>query len=294
LPFQTKVTIYRCMKFKPGTILTIISLTLTLFLMGVYLLIIVHISNLENIINEKTPFVIELKDDLPENELNALIAELKSRKFIQSSTVEYISKEDGLKMLENQMGNAIFEEQSDNPLKDVIRFFLEADYIRSGKAQAFKSELMARPAVENAFFEFQEIGAMKSNLSRFNYIFLIAGLVFISISLMLIYYNLKLVLRGDRKMLRTMELVGASPGFIKMPYIKKSLQIGLISGLINVIVLLGILFYLDYSIQVFTYFLDVSLTIFVFGIILLAGILLPVLLSNFMVNKYIRLGQKEF
>ncbi len=282
------------MKFKPGTILTIISLTLTLFLLGVYLLIIMHISNLENIINEKTPFVVELRDNLPENELNALIADLKSRSYVRNSTVEYISKEEGLGMLENQMGNAIFEDKNDNPLKDVIRFFLEADFIRSGKAPAFKSELLALSTVENAFFEFQEIGAMKTNLRKFNYIFLIAGIVFISISLLLIFYNLKLVLRGDRKMLRTMELVGASPGFIKMPYIKKSLQIGLISGMINIFVLLGILLYMDYSMQVFTYFLDVSLTVFVFCIVLLTGILLPVLLSNFMVNKYIRLGQKEF
>jgi len=262
--------------------------------MGVYLLIITHISNLENIINEKTPFVIELADDLSDTALNALLEDLKSRDYIRTSTIEHISKEEGLQMLENQMGNAIFEDSADNPLKDVIRFFLEADFIRKGEAPAFKSELMAKSTVENAFFEFQEIGAMKSNLRKFNYIFLIAGLVFISISLLLIYYNLKLVLRGDRKMLRTMELVGASPGFIKMPYIKKSLQIGLLSGIINVVVLLGILLYLDYSIQVFTYFLDISLTIFVFCIMLLTGILLPVLLSNLMVNKYIRLGQKEF
>lgn len=282
------------MKFKPGTILTIISLTLTLFLLGVYLLIILHISNLENIINEKTPFVIELRDDLPEADLDQLLKDLKSRDYIRKSTVEYITKEQGLRMLENQMGNSIFENRDDNPLKDVVRFFLDADFIREGKAPAFKSELLALSAVENAFFEFQEMGAMKENLSKFNYIFLIAGVVFISISLLLIYYNLKLVLRGDRKMLRTMELVGASPGFIKMPYIKKSLQIGLLSCIINVLILSGLLLYLDYSIQVFTYFLDVSVTVFVFCIILLVGIMLPVMLSNFMVNKYIRLGQKEF
>lgn len=282
------------MKFKPGTILTIISLTLTLFLLGVYLLIILHISNLENIINEKTPFVIELRDDLPEADLDQLLKDLKSRDYIRKSTVEYISKEQGLRMLENQMGNSIFENRDDNPLKDVIRFFLDADFIREGKAPSFKSELLALSTVENAFFEFQEMGAMKENLRKFNYIFLIAGVVFISISLLLIYYNLKLVLRGDRKMLRTMELVGASPGFIKMPYIKKSLQIGLLSCIINVLILSGLLLYLDYSIQVFTYFLDVSVTVFVFCIILLVGIMLPVMLSNFMVNKYIRLGQKEF
>jgi cell division transport system permease protein len=282
------------MKFKPGTILTIISLTLTLFLLGVYLLIIMHISNLENIINEKTPFVIELRDDLPDTDLDNLLKDIKSRDYIRKSTVEFITKEQGLRMLENQMGNSIFENRADNPLKDVIRFFLDADFIREGKAPAFKSELLALSTVENAFFEFQEMGAMKDNLRKFNYIFLIAGVVFISISLLLIFYNLKLVLRGDRKMLRTMELVGASPGFIKMPYIKKSLQIGLLSGVINVIILLGLLLYLDYSIQVFTYFLDISVTVFVFCIVLLVGILLPVMLSNLMVNKYIRLGKKDF
>lgn len=281
------------MKFKPGTILTLVSLTITLFLIGFYLLILAHLSNLEEIVNEKTPFVIELNDSLAQPEAFLIQQDLRERPYILKSSVEFISKEAGLKMLEDQFGKALLSDSTSNPLHNVIRFKLSSDYIEAGGPEELVEEFTANPAILESYFEEHEVRLLKSNLKKLNQILLLTGLIFVFISVLLIYNNLKLVLRSDRFMLKTMELAGASPSFIKMPYIKKSLQIGLLAGLINIVLFSVLLFYLNWKFEVFEHFFDRSLSIMVLILIFFIGIFFPLVFSNILVNNYIRMPEEK-
>lgn len=281
------------MKFKPGTILTLISLTITLFLIGFYLVILVHLSKLEELVNEKTPFVIELVDSLPQPDLYLLQQNLRKRPYVLNATLEYISKEEGLQMLEEQFGKQVLSDSMFNPLRDIVRFKLSADFVRSGGPATLATELKAMDEVIQCYFEEQQVKQLKANLMRFNRILLILGFLFIAISVLLIYNNLKLVLRSDRFMLKTMELVGASPGFIKLPYIKKSLQIGLLAGLINIVLFAAVLFYLNQRFELFENFFDLSYTVFVMVLIFFIGIFFPLVFSNVLVNQYIKMPDEK-
>lgn len=283
------------MKFKPGTILTLVSLTITLFLIGIYLILLVHVTKLEDIVNEKTPFVLELRDSLAQPDIFLLKNNLLERSYVIGSSVEYIPKEEGLKMLEDQFGQQILADSTINPLNDVIRFRMHSSYIKSNDVDDLVQELNGLDQVEYCYFEQQQIGLLKGNLSRLNTILLVLGLLFIGISILLIYNNVKLVLRSDRKMLKTMELVGASPSFIKMPYIKKSIQIGFLAGLIN-LVLFGLLFlYLHYQLDLFAKFFDLTRTLFVLFLIFVIGIFIPLLFSNILINRFVRnTGQMDY
>jgi cell division transport system permease protein len=279
------------MKFKPGTILTLVSLTITLFLIGFYLLILVHLSKLEDIVNEKTPFVVVLADSLSQPELYILQQNLRERPYVLASTMEHITKEEGLRRLEKQFGKPVLSDSLVNPLHDVIRFKLTADFIQAGGATRLADELAEMDAVAESYFEEQQVQQLKSNLRRFNQILLMLGLIFVFISILLIYNNLKLVLRNDRFMLKTMELIGASPGFIKLPYIRKSLQIGLLAGLINVALFAVLLIYLNLKFELFTHFFDLSYTVLVLVLIFFIGIFFPLVFSNMLVNQYIRMPE---
>jgi cell division transport system permease protein len=281
------------MKFRPGTVLTLVSLTITLFLIGGYLMILVHLGQLEDIVNEKTPFIVELNDSIPQPELFLFQQDLKSRPYIINSSFEYISREKGLEMLENQFGKPVLSDSMVNPLKDVIRFRLSSDYIKTVGTASLSEELRNLDKVSNCYFEVQQVAQLKSNLGRFNQVLLVVGLIFVSISILLIYNNLKLVLRNDRFMLKTMELVGASPSFIKLPYIKKSIQIGFLAGLINIFVFSVLFIYLHWKFGLFAHFFDLSFTIFVLVLIFFIGIFFPLVFSNILVNQYIRMSDEK-
>jgi cell division transport system permease protein len=281
------------MKFRPGTILTLISLTITLFLIGFYLILATHLNKLEDLVNEKTPFVLELKDSLVQQDILVLEQLLQSRPYLIASSYEYIPKEKGLKLLEKEFGQQILSDTTNNPLNDVIRFNLQSDFITSGKVNGLIGELLKMPQVRYAYFEEQQVSSLKSNLKNLNLILLISGLIFIGISIVLIYNNLKLILRSDRQMLKTMELVGASPGFIKLPYIKKSIQIGLLAGSINFVVYIVLFIYLNWQMDIFAQFFDLSITIFILIFLIFAGLFFPLVFSNVLINRYIKMSESK-
>lgn len=279
------------MKFKPGTILSVFSFSISLFVLGFYLLILVHISNLISIVNEKTPFVIELKDSTSQDHIKSLKTELGENSSIFD--IVFISKEDGLKMMEKQLGKKILEEDEENPFKELIKFKLKDEFIRDGKVKALVDYLSQKPIVENCIFEKESVSSLKKNLLNLNSIFLFLGIVFIIISFILIYNNLRFILHADRFTIKTMELIGASPSFVKRPYIKLATKIGLFSGIISISLLTVLLLYLNIQYRIFEAFADISLTIPILLGIFIVSLVFPPIFINYLVNKYLMLSDRS-
>jgi len=275
-------------KFKPGTILSVLSLSISLFVLGVYLIILVHIHNMVKIINEKTPFIVELRDSLSENELQGLMDNIQSRDYLFD--VDYIPKEKGLKILVNELGDDILLNDEVNPLKDIIRFKLKNEFIEEGGEAGLISELEGDIYVEKCTFEKESVESLKNNLTNLNSIFLFLGIVFILISFVLIYNNLKFILHADRFTIKTMELIGASPSFVRRPYLKLALKIGVLSAFISVVLLLSALIFLNYRYNIFESIIDFKTIVFVIVFILIVSVVSPPLFINSIVKKYLILS----
>ena len=255
------------MKFKPGTILSVLSLSISLFVLGVYLIILIHINNLVKIVNEKTPFIIELKDSLDQNTINVLISNFKSKEYVIDT--KFITKDDGLKLLSEELGDDLLLEDEVNPLKNIIRIKLKNRFIVAGGVHGLIQELETDKDIEKCTFEKESVDALKSNLKGLNSIFLFLGIVFILISFVLIYNNLKFILHTDRFTIKTMELIGASPSFVKRPYLKLAFKIGIFSALIAVILLMVSLLFLNIKYEIFNSIVDLSTIILVILFILI-------------------------
>ena len=278
------------MKFKPGTVLSVLSLSISLFVLGVYLIILVHINNLVKIVNEKTPFIVELKDSLNKGELNTLISDIADREYIIDT--KYISKEEGLKLLSKELGDDLLLEDEVNPLKDIIRVKLKNDFIDGGGVSRFIQELENDLNIEKCTFEKESVDILKSNLKSLNSIFLFLGIVFIFISFILIYNNLKFILHADRFTIKTMELIGASPSFVKRPYLKLALKIGVFSALIAIVLLIASLLFLNIKYSIFDSIIDLSTIVLVILFILILSLVAPPLFINSIVKKYLILSDR--
>lgn len=273
------------MKFKPGTILSVFSFSISLFVLGFYVMVLLHVTNLVEIVNEKTPFVIELSDSLTSQELNNLKSELELNENIL--TTEYLSKEDGLKLLQNQFGKEILVDGEDNPLKNILKLKLKNDFIQAGGDKTLIDALTKKPEVVSCSFEKESIEKLKSNLLSLNSILLFLGLLFIIVSFILIYNNLKFILHADRFTIKTMELIGASPSFVKRPYVKLSLKIGFYSGLIATIILGIVLLFFSNKYNIFDSIVDIKIVIIIIVGIFFIGIILPPIFINSLVRKYL-------
>ena len=279
------------MKFKPGTILSIFSFSISLFVLGFYLLILIHISKLVKIVNERTPFIIELKDSLTDYQIDVLKNELTLNPDIFD--VKYISKEEGLKIMKEELGKDILQDSTVNPLKNIIKLKLKDDFVKAGKEKELTDSLLTRPEIDNCFYEKEAVSSLKKNLMTLNSVFLILGIIFTIISFILIYNNLRFILHADRFMIKSMELIGASPAFIKRPYIKLALSIGLYSGIVAIIFLLLLLLFFNFKFNIFQSFLDINVAIIIMAGIFVFSLIVPPLFINYLVDKYLKLSDKH-
>lgn len=276
-------------KVKPGTVLSILSFSISLFVLGFYLILGLHLSSLFSNFDKKTPFIVELRDSISKSELKQLQKTIENN--IAVKDLEFISREEGLKLMNKQIGTEL--NFNDNPLKDIYKLKLKNDYISAKEIAILKSELKKMQWVEECYYEKEDIQSLKSNLSGFNSVLLLIALVFIIISFILIYNNLRFMLHADRFQIKTMELIGASPVFIKRPYIKISIKIGILSAILSVLIISLILIYLEANYRVFNTFFELNIIYIVIIILLFISIVVPPFFVNYLVNKFLKMSDSE-
>lgn len=76
------------------------------------------------------------------------------------------------------------------------------------------------------------IDSVNKNLRKINIVLLILAVFLAIVSFSLINNSIRLSVYARRFTIRTMKLVGASWGFIRRPFLKRSIVIGLVASLI--------------------------------------------------------------
>ncbi|MEZ4907151.1 MAG: permease-like cell division protein FtsX [Saprospiraceae bacterium] len=278
-------------KTKPATVLSVISFAISLFVLGFYLLLVIHLSNVIKIVNEKTPFIIELRDSLNNSDIAAIKSEINSIGDINS--IEYISKEQGLEIMKKNWVPNFDDISKMNPLKDVIKVKLSDKFINSNGITKLSDSLKSKDWAYKYYFEKDSVEALKTNLSNLNIVLLFLAILFIFLSLILIYNNLRFILHADKQRIKTMELIGASPEFLKKPYIKLAIKIGLYSASISIFMIILFLFLMNIKFDIASNFLDIKLTIITLLIIFIISITVPPLFINNLVIKFLKKSDKH-
>ena len=90
-----------------------------------------------------------------------------------------------------------------------------------------------------------------------------------------------------------MKLVGATPGFIRRPFILSNILSGIIAAIIAIILLTCCISYVMSEFDNFHTLLNTQMMLIVYGIVLLLGILLTAVSSFFAVNRYIGMKRDD-
>ena len=87
-----------------------------------------------------------------------------------------------------------------------------------------------------------------------------------------------------------MKLVGATPGFIRRPFIYYNMVSGIIAAFLAIGMLSGFLYYIQSEMTGFIHILDMKMLMIVYAVVLLLGILLTIIATIVSVNKYLRMN----
>lgn len=274
-------------KLKTSSVTVVISLALVLFMLGLLGLVVINAKKLSNHIKENVGFQIVLKDTTTQAELDILKQEISSSVFTKE--VAYISKDEAAKKLQKDLGEDFITFLGYNPLLSSLDVKLNSDYANVDSLAGFEKQIMQKHFVKEVIYHKDMIKQVNDNAKVISiYILIFSGLLLV-VAIALINNTIRLSIYAKRFLIRTMYLVGATQGFIRMPFILKGVRQGVIAGLLAGFLLAGFLVLSTNYIPDLLQLQDPNLLAVLFGGIVVLGVLISGLSAALSVSRYLRL-----
>ena len=264
-----------------------ISTALVLILLGMVVFSVLSARNLSAYVKENLTVTMMLGEDITDPEARRLCDELRSKPYINRIT--YISKEQALKEQTEAMGTDPSEFLGMNPFVASIELQLEAQYANTDSLKWISKNIKSDKRVTDITYPQDLMDSVNRNLNKINLVLLVLAVLLTCVSFSLINNTVKLGMYARRFTIHTMKLVGASWGFIRRPFLRKSIGIGVLAAVLADGVLAGGVYVLyTYEPGVMTVVTWPVLAV-TGGAVFLFGVLITLLCAYFSVNKFLRM-----
>lgn len=265
----------------------IVSMTLVLFLLGLLSTVLYHSKSIANKVQENVAFTVLLKPDSKQVLVKQFQRQLELSEHVKST--EFISKEEAAKSLESDLGEEFTQFLGFNPLTDAIDIHFHAYYTQTKQLDEIEKELLSVAVVQEVVYDKSLINLLNQNLKKVTYSLLLLSCLFALIAIALINSSIRLTIYSKRFLIKTMQLVGATKGFIRKPFIWKSILHGIIAASITMV---SIELLINYSAAVLPELQRLhnsKAQIILYSSLYIIGILIPWACTYFAVRKYLKL-----
>ncbi len=261
----------------------IVSISLVLFLMGLFGLMIINAKELSDYFKESLSISVMLNEDAKEADIRMLQKDLDAKAFVNNT--EYISKEMAAENLEEELGEDFLSFMGYNPLLPSIDVYLNAAYTNPDSVLKIENYLLEYPVVNEVYFQESFLHLLNDNVRKVSIILLGFSSLLLFISLTLINNTIRLSVYSRRFIINTMQIVGATKAFIRKPFLTRSIVQGIIAGLIACMLLMIILYFIEKEFYLLFTLQDIGLILYLFAGIVSLGIIINYVSTYFSVNK---------
>ena len=271
-----------------------LSLTLVLLLLGLIALWASQAGYLADQLRMNMDVVVELEDDYAATDLASLENYLLATAYLRpGARPVLIGKDAALAALGPEVAADLADLEMNNPLRDLLRFNVVADYLQRDSLEAIATALQARPGVAGVYYQADFVDRVAANARTLTYVLAGTALLFLLIVVYLIHTTVRLDLHANRFLLKTQQLVGASGSFITRPYVWRAFWQGLLaSSLAAGLLALG-WYLLDRQFPELVLLGRWEPVAVVLGGMVLVGVLVNVLSHWVVVRRYLRKPARE-
>lgn len=268
-----------------------ISTAMVLVLLGLVVFSVQTSRNLSQWVKENLTVTVVLNDEVSVGDAEQFQQDLIHRPF--SKEIHYISREQALKEQTEAMGSDPSEFLGMNPFPATLELQLHSDYANADSLVWIGEELRKNPKVTDVAYQVDLVDSVNRNLAKLNILLLVLAVLLTFISFSLINNTVRLSVYSRRFLIHTMKLVGASWGFIRGPFMKQALLVGILAALIAIIVLgsgVYALYYYEPGIQFVITWRELVIT----GMaVLVFGLVITLTCSYISVNRFLRMPAGE-
>lgn len=275
---------------KPSYINAITGVALVLFLFGIIAYLFINLRKSSDLFRENIQVHAYIQRTATKRQIDTLYNYIKV--LPNAKNVEYISKEKATKKYETENDSNWRKFLDNTPLPESIDFYLKADFMNKDSVNNLQSQL------ENNFggrilSEFVYDKAILTNVTTYAQ-YIGAAILFFAIIMSIIVIisidnTIRLAMYSNRFLIKTMQMVGATRGFIARPLNVRAILNGLIASVIAITAILGFILIAENYVPWLKSIRSSSTLIAVFLFIILLGVSITVISTHRSVLKYLKM-----
>lgn len=270
---------------------TTLSISLVLFVLGTIALLFLNVQQLSTYVKENIGLTVILKSDVREPDAKRLQKIIDMSPFVK--TTEYIDKDRAASELKKELGEDFEAFLGRNPLPITINVKLNAQYANPESMLLVEQSFATYSEIKEVYYQKDLMSAINKNLRKITMVLGSFGIILLIISFALINNTIRLMVYSKRFIINTMQLVGATKGFIRKPFLKNSILNGLIGAFIAIILLSSVIYWLQQELEGVIGFNEISSIVLLFGMVICFGILITFVSTFMALNKYLKLRTDE-
>lgn len=274
---------------------SLVIISLVLLVLGVFAFISLYVNVYLEEQQEEIAMIVVLPKDVSKHSQDSVARVFEAQEFAKSVTA--ITAEDAKNDFVDQAGEDFVKIMGDNnPLHPTLEVKLNSPFINAKAIEKIKRQYK-RPStlVEDIDYPIEDLEEIKKNVFLITVGSLGVVVLLMFIAFFIIRSTVRLAVYSKRLIIRSMQLIGATTGFIRRPFI----GIGLLQGILGALVADGVLTVLIIGIAKTRIFGGLDRTInspeymILLGGIVIFGALLGLLSSANAVNRFLHRNLDE-
>lgn len=284
--FSIKLAIQSIMQEKMLNILSVISISIGLFILCIVYLIVYNVERLTQELPEKFAITVYLSDEASLTDKNNIENTLNSDPIIKK--VDYVSKEAALTDLKNTLKKAdyIFEGIDENPLFASFIIWLNPGRFDINSVKTFLAKIKQLKGVESVESNdklLETLFSLKKGLRLSSSGIL---LTFVCAMIFICYSTVKILFYRHGEEIEIYKLLGATKLFIRIPFLIEGGVIGLSGGIIAALSTISAHYFFGARlINIIPIFSSLSIPLYTIYVIPLVGLFLGITGAAFAIGR---------
>ena len=282
---------YQKRRLRSSYFSVVVSIALVLFLLGLLGLLVLKTKTISDHFKEQVAITVFLNDSAKEKDIKELQATLEKKEYAKA--VDFVSKDSAAVAYSKDIGEDFIAYLGENPLKNAVNIYVKSDFVTPEKMLEIETELSKNKNVFEVSYDKSLIDLLTKNIKRISLWVLIFSALFMLIAVVLINSAIRLSVYSKRFTIKTMQMVGATKGFIRKPFLWKGIQLGIIGSLVAISGIVGVIYYMNKTLPEIKILDDKMLLAVLFGAILFIGIFITLLSTFFATRRFLNLRTED-
>ena len=276
-------------KSKPSYGYAIIGIALVLFLFGIVGWFFLNLRKTGDYFKENIQVHTYLNRDASKKRIDSLVKYIESIPY--TNKVEYVTKEKAIEKWNTENDTTWKKFLKNNPLPESIDFYVKANYVDEDSLNVLSTNLQSSfPGVISEFqFPTETVAKVSTYVKTGGIIFLIAAILLTILVVFSIDNTIRLAMYSNRFLIKTMQMVGATRGFIAKPINQRAVINGLIASGIAIVAIWSSVMLIEGILPDFKLLHDNIGLVLLFFVIVVLGITISLASTHRAVIKYLKM-----